>query len=176
MRKSIVAISVALALVIGMTATVAWAVTPGESASGHGALATADGKKRQFTFNAQRHADGTVSGHAVLINPEFTGANGRSPYQLHVDISCLQIVGNIAIMGGMTSRTNDPSLVDAVFFTVQDNGEGRGAPRDRISRVFFWDDIPATIGDPQACLLTDPLDFPLEEIENGNIQVRPTGL
>lgn len=181
MRKSIVAISVALALVIGMTATVALAVTLEESASGHGSLLTTDpdgkARQRQFTFNAQRHADGTVTGHAVLINPAFTGDNGRTPYQLHVDISCLRIVGNIAIMGGTTTKTNDSNLVDAVFFTVQDNGEGRGATlRDRISRVFFWDDDPTTTGDPQACLLTGPLDFPLEDIEHGNIQVRPTGL
>jgi hypothetical protein len=178
MRKSIVAIVVAL--VMGMTASYAWAITPEDSASGHGALSAVneDGKtvKRQFTFSAQRNADGTVTGHAVLHNPAFTGENG-APYQLHVDISCLHVVGNIAIMGGMTTRTNDPSLFDAVFFSVQDNGEGSDATlRDRISRVFFWDDIPSTVGDPQACLLTGPFDFPLEPIENGNIQVRPTGL
>ena len=178
MRKSIVAISVALALVIGMTVTGALAVTPEDSASGHGSLATTPGEKskqRQFSFNAQRQADGTVTGHAVLINPAFTGDNGHSPYQLHVDISCMHVVGNIAVMGGTTSRTNDSSLVDAVFFSVQDNGEGRGAPRDKISRVFFWDDDPDTTGDPQACLLTAPGAFPLEPIENGNIQVWPTG-
>jgi hypothetical protein len=178
MRKSIVAIVVAL--VMGMTATYAWAVTLEESASGHGSLRTdptdENSKQRQFSFSARKHADGTVTGHAVLINPAFTGENEHSPYQLHVDISCLRVVGNIAIMGGTTTRTNDPNLVDAVFFTVQDNGEGSDAPRDRISRVFFWDDNPTTTGDPQACLLTGPADFLLEEIENGNIQVRPTGL
>jgi hypothetical protein len=163
MRKSIIAIAVAL--IMGMTATYAWAVTTEESASGHGSLRTVpadeNSKQRQFSFSARRLADGTVTGHAVLINPAFTGENEHSPYQLHVDISCLRVVGNIAIMGGTTSRTNDPNLVDA---------------RDRISRVFFWDDDPDTTGDPQACLLTAPLAFPLEEIENGNIQVRPTGL
>ena len=179
MRRSIVALVVAL--VMGMTATYAWAVTPEESASGHGALSatTEDGRtvKRQFSFSAQRNADGTVTGHAVLINPAFTGENERSPYQLHVDISCMHVVGNIAVMGGTTRRTNDPNLVDAVFFSVQDNGEGGDATGpDKISRVFFWDDDPDTVGDPQACLLTLPTDFPLEEIENGNIQVRPTGL
>jgi hypothetical protein len=177
MRKSIIAIAVAL--IMGITATYAWAVTTEESASGHGSLRTVpadeNSKLRQFSFNARRLADGTVTGHAVLINPAFTGENEHSPYQLHVDISCLRVVGNIAIMGGTTSRTNDPNLVDAVFFTVQDNGEGSDAG-DRISRVFFWDDDPDTTGDPQACLLTAPLAFPLEEIENGNIQVRPTGL
>ena len=83
----------------------------------------------------------------------------------------MKIVGNIAVFGGTTARTNDPSLVDAVFFTVQDNGEP-GKDSDKISSVFFWDDDPATQGDPQACLLTGPLDFPLETIDSGNIQVR----
>jgi hypothetical protein len=176
MRKSVIATVVAL--VVGATATYAWAVT-GESANGHGTLLATNEEgrqvKRQFSFSAKRHADGTVTGHAVLINPAFTGENGTAPYRLHVDISCMTVVGNIAIFGGTTKRTNDPNLVDAVFFSVQDNGEpGKGV--DRISRVFFWDDDPATTGDPQACLLTGPTDFPLEPIEAGNIQVRPTGL
>ena len=87
----------------------------------------------------------------------------------------MRVVGNIAIFGGTTKRTNDPSLVDAVFFSVQDNGEP-GKDVDRISRAFFWDNDPATIGDPQACLLTGPNDFPLEPLDSGNVQVRPTGL
>jgi hypothetical protein len=150
-----------------------YAQIAGESASGHGTLTRpgADGPvKRQFSFSAHVHADGSVTGQAVLINPQFEGENGNA-YQLHVDISCMKVVGNIAVFGGTTKRTNDPNLVDAVFFSVQDNGEP-GKDRDKISSVFFWDDDPATQGDPQACLLTGPLDFPLETIESGNIQVR----
>ena len=78
---------------------------------------------------------------------------------------------DIAVFGGTTERTNDPNLVDAVFSTVQDNGEPEKGS-DKISSVFFWDDDPTTQGDPQACLLTGPLDFPLETIQSGNIQVR----
>jgi hypothetical protein len=155
-------------------APVASAPPARDSANGHGTLlvpGTTGLVRRQFSFEAQRRADGTVTGHATLINPAFKGANGRSPYQLDVDVSCMKVVGNIAVMGGTTRRTNDPSLVDAVFFTVQDNGEP-GAGRDRISRAFFWDDDPGTQGDPQACLLTGPNDFPLEPIEAGNVQVR----
>lgn len=138
------------------------------SASGQGTL---DGKTRKFAFSARTYADGSVKGEANLINQNFTGANGTSPYQLHIDISCMQVVGNVAIFGGTVQRTNDPSLVDAVFFSVQDNAEpGKGA--DKISRVFFWDDDPDTTGDPQACLLVLPTDFPLETIEAGNIQVK----
>jgi len=36
----------------------------------------------------------------------------------------------------------------------------------------LWDDDPTTTGDPQACQLVGPADFPLETIEAGNIQVR----
>ena len=147
-----------------------------ESANGHGTLNVLDENgrtvKRQFSFNALRQADGSVKGHATLINPAFSGSgNPNPPYQLQLDISCLKVVGNIAIMGGMTKRTNDQNLVDAAFFSVQDNGEpGKG--NDKISRVFFWDDDPETVGDPQACLLTTPTAFLQEPIEGGNIQVR----
>lgn len=145
-----------------------------ESANGHGTLIVAGAKgdvRRQFSFSAHRQADGTVTGQATLINPAFQGANGKSPYQLHVDISCLKVVGNIAFMGGTTRRTNDPNLVDAVYFSVQDNGEpGKG--RDMISRAFFFDDNPATQGDPQLCQGNVVGDFPMEPIESGNVQVR----
>ena len=178
MRKgrfaNLVLMSSALVGAVAISAPSAAQVTR-ESANGHGTLAAVDGDgrnvKRQFSFTAQRQADGSVKGQATLVNPAFEGENGNSPYQLKLDISCLKVVGNIAIMGGTTKRTNDPNLVDAAFFSVEDNGEpGRGS--DRISRVFFWDDDPNTTGDPAACQNTGPTDFPLEAIEGGNIQVR----
>lgn len=170
-KRSLLAIATGL-LALGLTA-VGSGAAPQNAASGHGTLLRADENgdmvRRQFSFSARREADGTVTGNAVLVNPAFTV--GSQPYRLHVDITCMYVVGNIAVFGGTTERTNDPGLVDAVFFTVQDNGEP-GAGRDQISSVFFWDDDPATVGDPQACLLTAPLAFPLEPIESGNIQVR----
>jgi hypothetical protein len=164
---------VVLSLAVGIAASGAGSATVLESASGHGTLESPGTKKRQFSFNAKLHADGTVTGQAQLVNPNFLV--GNQPYRLHIDISCMKVVGNIAILGGTTVGTNDPNLVDAVYFTVQDNDEpGRG--RDRISRVFFFDDDPNTTGDPDLCLLTGPADFPLEPITGGNIQVRPSGL
>lgn len=148
------------------------AVSSEESASGHGTLLAVDenGKtvKRQFTFHARKSADGTVQGKVVLRNPAFAGDDGKS-FFLKGDISCLQVVGNTAFLGGTPERINDANLNDAFFFTVQDNGEpGKG--RDLISRVFFFDGDPATTGNPQLC---GPLQaFPLEPIESGNIQVR----
>lgn len=146
-----------------------------ESAQGHGTLIVQDENgrdvRRQFSFSARRNQDGTVSGQAILHNPAFSGANGQK-YQLKLDISCMKVVGNIAVFGGLTRRTNDPNLVDAAYFTVQDNGEP-GKDNDKISSVFFFDDDPTTTGDPQACLNTGPNDFPLNTIAAGNIQVNP---
>lgn len=170
-RKIVLSGVLSVFVVAALLVTVkSFAIRALESASGHGALSNANAGKRQFSFSAQRRADGTVRGQATLHNPAFDGANGQN-YQLKLDISCMKVVGNIAIFGGTTRRTNDPNLVDAAYFSVQDNGEpGRN---DKISRVFFFDDDPNTTGDPQLCQLVGPTDFPLETIENGNIQVRP---
>jgi hypothetical protein len=163
--------AIATASAAVLIAAPAIAQTIRESASGHGTLLSG-GEKRQFSFTAQRQADGSVKGQATLINPAFGGSgDNNAPYQLKIGISCMKVVGNIAVMGGTTKRTNDANLMDAVFFSVQDNGEpGKGV--DRLSRAFFWDDDPATEGDPQACQQTGPNDFPLEAIEAGNIQVK----
>jgi hypothetical protein len=149
-------------------AGVAGAAGVTESASGAGKL---DNGARQFSFNAKHNANGTVTGQATLINKDFSGTNPNAPYQLKIDITCMKTVGDVAIFGGTTKRTNDPSLVDAVFFSVQDNGEP--GKTDKISRAFFWDDDPTTTGDPQACQLVEPTDFPLEQIQTGNVQVKP---
>jgi hypothetical protein len=152
-------------LAAGTFVTVALAAA-GDSASGQGTL---DDGNRKFAFSATTHADGTVTGNAVLHNSAFQ-VDGKS-YQLQIDITCMKALGNgIATFGGTTKRTNDPNLVDAVFFTVQDNGEP--GKNDKISRAFFWDDDPTTTGDPQACQFVGPADFPLETIEKGNIQVK----
>jgi len=125
---------------------------------------------RQFSFNAKLNADGTASGQATLVNSNFTGTNTNAPYQLKIDITCMKVVGNKAVFGGTTRRTNDPNLVDAVFFSVVDNGEP--GKNDLLSRAYFWDDDPTTTGDPQACLLTNPDDLLPEPIQTGNIQVK----
>lgn len=137
------------------------------SASGQGSLGD-----RKFSFNGQLldAVAGAAKGEANLINPAFSGSNPNAPYQLHIDVKCMKVVGNIAIFGGTTKRTNDPSLADAVFFSVQDNGEP--GKTDKISRVFFWDDDPDTTGDPMACLNNVVGDHPLQQITAGNVQVK----
>lgn len=147
-----------------------------DSANGHGTILAQNESgefvRRQFSFNARRKPDGSVSGNAILHNPAFTGANGHT-YQASFEISCLKVVGNTAIFGGVVKRTNDPNLVDAAYFSVEDNGDP-GKDRDRISLVYFNDNDPNTNpGDPQFCQNFVPSDFePLIYIESGNVQVR----
>ena len=143
-------------------------------ASGQGALPAplenGDTRKRIFSLSARYNGDGTVSGIANLHNPSFTGSNDQK-YQLQIDISCMKVIGNTAFFGGMTRRTNDPNLVDAVFFSVQDNGEP-GKYNDMISRAYFFDDDPTTTGDPQICQNYDIGGLPMEPIISGNINLR----
>jgi hypothetical protein len=156
------------AVVLGLGGTTAAYAATTNSASGAGAL---DGGKRHFSFSVKQNADGTVKGQAQLTNKAFKGQNGTSPYKLQIKISCMKVFGNTAYFGGTTKRTNDPNLVDAVYFAVQDNGEP-GKRVDKISRVFFFDDDPKTTGDPQLCQGNEDGDFPLEKIQSGNIQVK----
>ena len=158
-----------VAIIAAVFASVGLAATT-QSASGQGTL---DNGTRTFSFSARTNADGTVTGNAVLINHNFTGENGQSPYRLQIEISCMNIVDDVAFFGGTVKSTNDSSLVDAVYFAVKDNGEP-GAGVDQISRVAFFDADPNTTGDPQLCQFNTPTDgyLPLETIERGNIQVR----
>ena len=150
------------------------AFAPTLSASGHGTFIVENSGngsvRRQFSFSARRDPDGTVRGNAVLTNPAFDGDHGQN-YQLQVDIQCMNTDGNIVFFGGTTRRTNDPNLVDAVYWSVQDNGNP-GAGNDLMSDVFFFDNDPATTGDPQLCLNNRMGDFPMQPIEAGNITVR----
>lgn len=158
----------ALALLAGLalTATPALARTGTIHVSGQGTLD--DG--RTFVVNARINTeDDSVSGKAILVNRNFTGANQKSPYRAQFDISCAKrIDDHTYILGASTTRTNDPNLVDAVFFSVQDNG----TDGDQISRAVFWDDDPATTGDPASCeFSTLEENVPLEPIKRGNINI-----
>lgn len=152
------------AAVLGLAAP-AIAADPIAKASGQGQLY--DG--RTFAFTAEIFADGSADGMAVIKNSAFTGDSGKGPYRAKLEIKCARRDGNRLTFGAMTSRTNDSNLNDAAFFTVEDKGEP-GKDNDRMSFLYFWDDIPGTTGDPQACPASEP--FETHPIESGNIQVK----
>jgi hypothetical protein len=167
MKKVLMGGVVVAALVLSGLAVAA----AGDQAEGHGTLAG----KRQFSFNAHVNSDGSVTGQAELVNPNFTGANGKSPYRAHVEISCMKVIGNVAFFGGLVTSTNDTGggvFTGAVYFSVQDNGEP-GKSNDLLSPLFFFDDDPNTVGDPALCQGNQLGDFPMDPIQAGNIQVKP---
>ena len=131
----------------------------GPSASGHGNLTTG-GELRTFSFTAVTHKDGTVTGQAQLISR-------ATDTRIHMEIDCLRVVGNIAIMSGTITNSNVPAFEGRpAIFRVQDNGEGANDPADRISLVSIF---PAGF----AINCNSNFSTPLIPIDGGNIQVRP---
>ena len=141
-----------------------------ESADGEGTLVNEDSSRSQFIFNVKRNPNGKVTGQATIRNPSFKTGNGQNN-QIKIDITCLKVIGNIAVMGGTTKRKNSQTKTEAVYFAVEGNSDaGRGA--DKIFRGFFYDDDPATEGDPQACQSLETEVLVLEPIAAGKIKVK----
>lgn len=147
------------------------------SASGHGTLLVTDGFgifRRQFSFEAMNTGDGTAAkGNAILHNPAFTGIDSKR-YYLQLDVVCMKVENNHAIIAGFPKRTNDENLNLGAAFYVEDNGEP-GKDIDKITRVNFFD--PNGPLDPYDCGSVEMLNFVLnnsapEPIEAGNIQVK----
>lgn len=121
---------------------------------------------RIFNVSARLDTDtNTATGKAVLINTNFSGDSGKGPYRAFIDITCgADIGGGQYAIGGMTTRTNDSNLMDAVFFIVSADGT--------LSRAFFWDGDPATTGDPSSCQFIQQGDFGgLEDPIRGGLNV-----
>ncbi len=127
--------------------------------SGHFTLA---GGLRTFAFSAIKHEDGTVSGNAQLNNR-------ATNIKTHVEVDCLRVEGNRAVIGGVVTKSTDTSREGTrVIFAVIDNGEGNDDPPDQISFLgLLPDGTPADL-----CLTFDFSLFPMATVERGNVQVR----
>ena len=123
LKQSLVLVTIlAVLITVGDSAISSKAASLLASARGHGTLFSGVAPNgtaywRQFSFTARESSDGTVSSNAVLVNPAFDGAHGNQPYLLQIDISCMNVIGNVAF--GATHRMTDPDLVDAVYFSIQ---------------------------------------------------------
>lgn len=171
MKKLVLSGILSMLVMSGLLVTVkSLASSANESAGGQGKLVNEDGSRSQYSFNVRRNPNGKVTGQATLRNPSFKTTNGQNE-QIKIDVTCLKVVGNLAVLGGVTKRKNNQAGDEAVYFAVQDNGNP-GAGADKIFRGFFYDDDPATKGDPQLCQTLEASVFPLEPIAEGNIQVK----
>jgi hypothetical protein len=163
MKKTIAGISLLVLLVtaaaVGPQPAAADPVAQSASGSGQVHLGL---PHRNFAFSATKQADGSVTGQAQLKRSD-TGTS------IHIEIDCLNVLGNIAVMSGVITATNSPVLAigDDELFAVRDNGQGPDAPTDEITLAWSGLGIACTaIPDPNLLL---PFLF---TIETGQIQVR----
>jgi len=134
------------------------AVVASATGSGHTIVA---GVLRTFSFTARLNADGTASGTAQIDNRAI-----GEMFQL--DIDCMKVVGNVAIMSGVITRHTDVNAVGLTgVFGVMDFGEGSEAPPDRSTQVFFFRPGVVTCQD----FGTADVDEFAVSIASGNVQV-----
>jgi hypothetical protein len=154
--------SIAAAGAIGVPATPAAPNGVVASATGSGHMIRND-FNRTFSFTARKYADGSVKGQLQLNSREFN-------VHIHMRIDCLRVVGNVAHMSGIITKTSNPEeafVGELNRLVVQDNGEGPKAPPDMISG------IPANPGNADtATCVTNPNRVPDRVVQRGNIQVR----
>ena len=170
--KKIILLGIMSVLVIGGLLVTVKSLTFGakDSADGEGMLVNEDKSQSEFTFNAKRNPNGKVTGSATIRNPSYKNGNGQTE-KIKIDITCLKLIGNVAVMGGVTKRKNSQAKAEAVYFAVEDNGDA-GAESDAIFRGFYFDDDPSTEGDPQRCESIEREVLVLEPIKAGNIKVK----
>ena len=164
-KMMILGIAVVAVLVVALAPVVSTVQAQGAgivaSANGAGQI-TSGGEWRTFSFTAQMDSSHNSSGQAELFS---RAANLR----VHMDIDCLQVVGNTATMSGavtlVSPNVSGIDVGDPIWFRVVDNGSGANSSPDLISRVGFFSGpgIPCTEVTPGL-----PANIP---IEAGNVTV-----
>ena len=137
-----------------------------QSATGSGQLEfTTDGVTalRTFAFEATEASDGSVTGEAQINNRSVPG-------RLHIQIDCLNVIGNDAVMSGTITSSTEAGVPAGAssIFGVQDNGEGAGSAPDRITQQFANSGLVCTDITPSNVGL---FTYLLRDVEAGNIQV-----
>jgi hypothetical protein len=165
MNKRIVGLTLALVLVGAAVSFAPSAAAEGslvQSATGSGNFVTSSGFFRTFAFSALKYSDGSVQGEAEVKNPVVGTLR-------HFQVDCLSVrAGNLAIVSGIVTSAEDPSLVGApAIFAAQDNGEGAGSIPDQVSFGVFLNTGYTCETAPNALALSL-----LVPIDAGNVQVQ----
>jgi hypothetical protein len=152
-RRFVIATLVAAATAVATVA--AAAVISSASGSGHILFGT---NEEFITFSAENDANGTATGMAV-VHDVTAGVTAK------IDVNCLNVVGNVATISGIVTKSNEPTLVGFEgVFQVVDNGEGGSSP-DLMSLANFHE-----VGVGSDCSV--PAEFDLAPLTSGNVQVR----
>jgi hypothetical protein len=157
-RHTALTLAVAAALALSISAAPAPATAPPlATGSGHTIV---DGELRTFSFTARQEPDGVVRGTAQIHNRAIDE-------MFTIDVDCLVVAGNIAVMSGVVSRHTDEHAVGLTgIFGVLDAGAGSAAA-DAVSQVFFFRPDTVTCRDIDPAGSVD-LGVP---IVAGNVQV-----
>ena len=98
------------------------AASPGDSTHGHGTFTTGGSVTTYFVFDAKEKGNGTVTGRARFFD---------SGIDIDIDVTCLTVSGNTAILGGIDSDDGTTTYA----FKVTDNGGGATADRITLPQV-----------------------------------------
>ena len=125
------------------------------------------GNDFKYSLSAIRHDNGSVSGE--FEERVILASTGEFIRQTHGTVTCFEIVGNKARIGGLVEHATDPRFLPGTEFrlVVVDNGHGASDPPDLGSNARFG-------GKGSAKAFCDAgADFNLEPVQHGNIEVRP---
>lgn len=125
------------------------------------------GNDFKYSLSAIRHDDGSVSGE--FQERVILASTGEFIRQTHGTVTCFEIVGNMARIGGLVDQATDPRFLPGTEFrlVVVDNGEGASDPPDMGSNARFG--FPGTA----QAFCDAGTAFNLEPVQHGNVEVRP---
>jgi len=139
MNRTVRAFFVTVALVMVFLVPAAFA----QSANGGFHVVTPEGN-RNVEFNAKMGLNGSASGEVKFSGPlsvpdqdvdgDGTGdqAANNAQLSLRVDVNCMKVVGNRAVLSGQVKESSVSSYVGRqMLLTVEDGGEGNNAAPDR---------------------------------------------
>lgn len=121
-----------------------------------------------FSFNAQSHQDGRVTGQYQY---NFQ-ANG---FAIHGPVTCVTRLGNQVWVGGIVDRvvTDNPNFETLqgleMWWRSTDNGEGADSPPDETTGVGFG--FPGSTVTAASWCRDQKLTLVARPVEHGNIQV-----
>lgn len=121
-----------------------------------------DGELWVLTFNAEKRADGTVTGYVHVDRKDLDAA-------WDIEVTCMSVVGNIAWIGGIMRNARGALPRDGMvsYFYVVDNGEGNADPPDEASAIRLND----LEGQDKVFCELRPLLLTRTVIAHGNVQV-----
>ena len=114
----------AIALAAALVPAFAIAASGGSAATVSGSI-TLDSVGNQIMVHARTTASGEVRGK-VILESGSGGVHGQSHQRIQIDVTCLQVTGSVAFVGGTTVRATEGvgTIHPQYGFVLEDRGAG----------------------------------------------------